>query len=192
MVTSGAGCPCSCQALPTWTRLHQSGGSSGRPQGASSTCMPPKRCSAPHGFTVGRPEPLAALVGVGPTYPEQLTALQMPSARHKHNLREDMHLPPSPSCEFGKQLYPGCPDTPSAATTSCLGMPQQSESLLPTAPCLELEGFSKQHAFAQRYLEHFRQPRRHREEQALKRFLRYLPNLIRSAVTASPSITVLA
>lgn len=41
-----AGCPYICWATPTWTRLHQSGGSSGCPQRTSSMHVHLKHCSS--------------------------------------------------------------------------------------------------------------------------------------------------
>lgn len=79
-----------------------------------------KHCSAP---AWGCPELLAAQVSTGMVYPKHVITLHISSTYHKHNLREDRHLPSHSVYDLGEKIYPGCLDTPRTVRPWHLGMP---------------------------------------------------------------------
>jgi len=80
-----AGCPWIFWAALTWTRLHQSGGSSGCPQCTSAMRVHLKRCRAPRSFNLGVPRAFCSAGVCRRDIPRALITLQMSSTCHNHN-----------------------------------------------------------------------------------------------------------
>lgn len=148
VVPRGTGCPFSCWAVPTWSRLHRS---------RASSMHVHLKCSSA-ASTQGQPNG-----GVGPTHSEHLPKLQMPSTHRKHTGT----FTPYPSWNVGKQLDAGyiqhsnstVPGDASAerkppATALCF---QKTTHLCPEVPRALLA------------------TKKTRRKQSLKRLRRYLP-----------------